>query len=737
MPEYLHPGVYIEEILGPQPIQGVSTSTTGMVGVTQRGPTEGKPVLVTSFADFRQQFGGYLEEPDDAERSRWELNDQEGGYWWRFPLAVQGFFDNGGLRLYVKRVVSSQATAAFVTVPASAIEPRPANVTQDPLRLVALAAPAPPAGAPPDLLQVVAKAKGDWGSDISVRVRPARATRIQAVSSQGTGPLATTLAATLAQGDTSAVLSWPDRLGTVAGPVIVQVASARFTVATVPAAANRKVTLTLPQASPARWSSGTPVKIFRAVDQPVAGAAGQLTVPLALTADDAVYPGALVLVGPAEARATVSVVTPPPAVQPAAGPRLPGSVTLTAVTAAGFPRVFESDVVQVIEAAVDVRYKPGASNPASRIDQPETTETFPGLRVDQLAGTPRSIVDVINADSNLVSLEKLDTPAGTAVGWNLFPGGPSDDDDGYLPLSGGDDQLSALEPQDFVGEDGGSGHRTGIQALEDIEDIAICAVPGIWARSVQSALIAHCQLLRDRFAVLDPQQGLGIQEMLAFRSPLDSDYAALYYPWVKVPDPANSDQQISMPPSGHMTGVYALVDTERGVHKAPANVVIQAITGLDADVNEREQDVLNPVGINALRSFPNRGLRVWGARTISSIPEWRYVNVRRLFIYVEDSIKQGTQWVVFEPNAEPLWALVTQAITNFLDTVWRTGALEGTKQEEAFFVRCDRSTMTEDDIANGRLIVEIGIAPVKPAEFVIFRFRQKTLSQTAPALAAG
>jgi len=385
-------------------------------------------------------------------------------------------------------------------------------------------------------------------------------------------------------------------------------------------------------------------------------------------------------------------------------------------------------VVAVIEAAVDVRYQPG-------MGEPETTESFVG-RVDQLGSNHDNIVDAVNSVSNLVSLEALDVPAGTAVGWDRFPGGQSADQDGYQPLAGGDDQLPALAPQDFVGTDGGSGHRTGIQALEDIEDIAICAVPGMWARSVQSALIAHCELLRDRFAVLDPQQGLTIQEVLAFRSPLDSNYAALYYPWVTVPDPFTGDP-IPMPPSGHMTGVYALVDTERGVHKAPANVVIQQIVDLDDDVNEREQDLLNPVGINALREFPFRGLRVWGARTISSIPEWRYVNVRRLFIFIEDSIKQGTQWVVFEPNAEPLWALVTQAITNFLDTVWRSGALEGTKQEEAFFVRCDRSTMTEDDVANGRLIVEIGIAPVKPAEFVIFRFRQKTRSQVAPAVATG
>jgi phage tail sheath protein FI len=181
-----------------------------------------------------------------------------------------------------------------------------------------------------------------------------------------------------------------------------------------------------------------------------------------------------------------------------------------------------------------------------------------------------------------------------------------------------------------------------------------------------------------------------------------------------------------------MAGIYARVDVERGVHKAPANEVIRGITKIAQDVTKREQDLLNPRGINALRFFPGRGNRVWGARTVSSDASWRYVNVRRLFIYVEESIDEGTQWVVFEPNDEPLWARVRQTITNFLTTVWRSGALEGTKPDEAFFVKCDRTTMTQDDIDNGRLICVIGIAPVKPAEFVIFRIQQKTReSQTA------
>ena len=180
-----------------------------------------------------------------------------------------------------------------------------------------------------------------------------------------------------------------------------------------------------------------------------------------------------------------------------------------------------------------------------------------------------------------------------------------------------------------------------------------------------------------------------------------------------------------------MAGIYADTDVNRGVHKAPANVVIRGINltgGLAADITKREQDILNPAGINALRFFPGRGERVWGARTLSSDTDWKYINVRRLFIYVEKSIFNGTQWVVFEPNNEQLWALIRQTIGAFLTTVWQTGALAGTTQDQAFFVQCDRTTMSQDDLDNGRLICIIGLAPVFPAEFVIFRFEQKTAS---------
>jgi uncharacterized protein len=183
------------------------------------------------------------------------------------------------------------------------------------------------------------------------------------------------------------------------------------------------------------------------------------------------------------------------------------------------------------------------------------------------------------------------------------------------------------------------------------------------------------------------------------------------------------------PPSGHLAGIYARVDVERGVHKAPANELIRGIVQIDQTINKREQDLLNPfpININVLRFFPDRGNRVWGARVVTSDPEWKYINVRRLFIFLESSLTVGTQWVVFEPNDEPLWARVRASVSNFLTTVWRSGALQGATAAEAFFVKCDRTTMTQDDIDNGRLIILVGVAPVKPAEFVIFRIQQKTL----------
>ena len=235
--------------------------------------------------------------------------------------------------------------------------------------------------------------------------------------------------------------------------------------------------------------------------------------------------------------------------------------------------------------------------------------------------------------------------------------------------------------------------------------------------------------MNDRFAVLDSEEKADLDEIQTQRNFYDSKYAALYYPWLRVFDPL-SKKRTNVPPSGYVCGIYARSDTERGVHKAPANEVVRGALGLEEFngtkriITKGQQDILNPKGVNCIRVFRGRGIRVWGARTISSDSLWKYVNVRRLFLFLEESIEDGTQWVVFEPNDQKLWARVRQTITQFLTRVWKDGALMGTTPEEAFFVKCDRTTMTQDDIDNGRLIVMIGVAPVKPAEFVIFKIAQ-------------
>jgi phage tail sheath protein FI len=242
---------------------------------------------------------------------------------------------------------------------------------------------------------------------------------------------------------------------------------------------------------------------------------------------------------------------------------------------------------------------------------------------------------------------------------------------------------------------------------------------------VNKAVITHCEKLRFRFAVVDPERSVNIADFQPRSAVQDTQFAALYYPWIAISDPLTGARKV-VPPGGHVLGVYARTDSERGVFKAPANEILRGVLDLTADIDDGMQDNLNPRGVNAIRKFAERGIRIWGARTLTSDALWKYVSVRRLFIFLERSIYEGTQWVVFEPNDDRLWARVVDTIRLFLRTQWRLGALFGRTEEEAFFITCDRTTMTQDDILNGRLICEIGIAPVRPAEFVIFRIFQHT-----------
>jgi phage tail sheath protein FI len=352
-------------------------------------------------------------------------------------------------------------------------------------------------------------------------------------------------------------------------------------------------------------------------------------------------------------------------------------------------------------------------------------ETFDSVTVKR---GKENVVTAVRERSKLITLEEpsaapdsVSTPPRGTVALREAPAAPA------TPRQ--------MATEDYVGD---AGERTGVGGLEAIDEITMVSAPDLMGayhrgivdlesvKAVQLAMIAHCEQMGDRMAVLDPPPSLSAQQMREWRTDLagyDTAYGALYYPWVKVFDPATGTN-VFVPPSGHVAGVWARNDSTRGVHKAPANEVIRGAIALETHLTRGEQELLNPNGVNCIRAFPGRGVRIWGARTLSSDPEWRYLNVRRLFNFLEESILNGTQWVVFEPNDDALWAKVRRTISAFLVLQWNSGALFGLTPTEAFFVKCDRETNPAESIDAGQVICEIGVAPVKPAEFVIFRLAQ-------------
>jgi Bacteriophage tail sheath protein len=338
-----------------------------------------------------------------------------------------------------------------------------------------------------------------------------------------------------------------------------------------------------------------------------------------------------------------------------------------------------------------------------------------------------NVVTKVKADSKLITIEETKGSGALAV-----------PPKGSFALSGGEAPSAAsidVSPDDYVGN---SADRTGFAGLEAVDEVTMLCVPDLSAalqqgmidkeqyKAVQLAMIAHCELMADRVAILDPPPGMNAQQVKEWRvdeAGYDSKYATVYWPWMKIMDPT-SGAPTFMPPSGTIAGIWARNDDTRGVHKAPANEVCRGVISLETNITKGEHDQLNPVAVNCVRSFPGQGIRVWGARTLSSDPEWRYLNVRRLFNYVEESILSGTNWVVFEPNDFKLWDSVKRTVDAFLRTVYRSGALFGQTSQEAFFVKCDAENNPPENRDLGILTVEIGIAPVKPAEFVVFRISQ-------------
>lgn len=623
MPEYLAPGVYVEEVsFRSKSIEGVPTSTTGFAGVTRYGPvpytggpTTTKPRLITSFTEFERVYGGL--EPLALDG----FAEARPGY---LAHAARAFFNNGGKRLYVSRV--------FKEADGKTVDDAIAKLTV-PTTLGSA--------------QWLARWPGlDGNALVDTQVVRSKNLAFKYPS---------------VVGDILAKNTWG-----------VQVKTARH---------GSVVEVTFPPIPPAIVPTGNAPLV-----------AGNLYV-VQIDAD--------------------------------------GKQTFVDSTNTVIDKtVLDVDGIQI--ALVELRVT--VYGPRGRIDSYDQLSTHPDQR--RYIGKVLELNDP--EDENAMVWLKWTpdasrfSPASLMVGLQAADKRLAGGTDGALP--GPDDFLGLEADPDIVTK-----KATGLEALGELDDIAIVALPDAGAllddESIQVAaghLISHAEKYRYRIAVVDAKANSSISEIREFRGKFDSKYAALYHPWIEILDPlvptapGVPPRKLLLPPSGFVTGIYARNDIERGVHKAPANEIVRGLTKFEININKARQDVLNPEGVNCLRFFEGRGNRVWGARTMSSDPEWKYVNVRRLFIYIEHSIDKATQWAVFEPNNERLWANIKSSVEDFMYVLWRDGALVGGKPEEAYFVRCDRTTMTQNDLDNGRMICLVGLAPSRPAEYVIFRVGQWT-----------
>lgn len=385
----------------------------------------------------------------------------------------------------------------------------------------------------------------------------------------------------------------------------------------------------------------------------------------------------------------------------------------------------------------------------------------PGVFIEEQDTGARPIEAVGTSTAGFVGTAPIaDAGKGQAIpvdNWtqftNLFVGAKAKSTDltsavrGFFDNGGLKCYIANIGPDDAV--------STGLEALDLIDEIAIIAAPGRTDQQSYNALLDDCQRMQDRVAILDGPATVDDVEQLTRAGtaeggdtgggkkqkpglrPRNSDkgYGAFYFPWLRITDPFDSKAMISAPPSGHIAGLWAQTDGTRGVHKAPANMAIAGVGGLTKYVSRAEHDTLNPNGVNVIRFFTREGIRVWGARTVApSASNWKYLNVRRLFTMIEESIAISTRWVIFEPNDQPLWNDLKANISNFLRVLHSQGALAGARPEDAFFVKCDRETNPPEIVDLGQVVVVIGIAPVKPAEFLIIRIGQSQAGTTVETL---
>lgn len=633
MPEYLTPGVYIEEFeIGARPIEGVSTSTAGFLGETERGPT--KPRLITGWLDYQRRFGGYF----GADKY--------------LPYAVEGFFQNGGQRCYVGRIVKSGDLAAIN----AQFYLKGADQT--------------------NALKAEANGEGLWGDRIYLFVAPGTDSGFKLNIYYGKE--------LVEQIDNISISeSSPDYFG-------------------------KKVndTSNFIKLSMEPGDSGSPQFGHKAIAQ--GGTSSSITLASTASSTTDAYKGMYVKIIDGKGKDQINKII-----------GYAGNTKVATVEKAWTTNPDDTSKYSLynkLDGGTDLLGGIGTAQNGSLTDitlppaASTTDDIYKNMQIEITGGTGKGQIRKIDDYNGASKIATVNSPWATAPdSTSTYRISPSMNLDDY-----------SRTDSDMPGK------RKGLTGFTDIDEISIVYSPNAQVvGGLVDALITHCELLKDRFAIIDSAQGSEDVDSSALkpRDSRETQYAALYYPWIKIFDSASGQLRL-LPPGGHIGGIYARSDTERGVHKAPANETVRGAADLEFPITKAAQGILNPRGVNVIRFFPGRGNLVWGARTLSSNSLWKYINVRRLFIYIEESIDEGTQWVVFEPNNEKLWARVRATITQFLTRVWRDGALMGTKVEEAFFVKCDRTTMTQDDIDNGRLICVIGIAPVKPAEFVIFRIAQ-------------
>ncbi|RPJ61092.1 MAG: hypothetical protein EHM23_08165 [Acidobacteria bacterium] len=769
MPEYLSPGIYVEEVSGGiKPIEGVGTSTGAFLGIGRKGPivgaeyeedVVGKPVLITNFSEFERNFGGFV----------------QGEY---LAYAVRQFFVEGGTRCYVARTAHfdnpsdpSSLTATRASLPLGGISTTTtvvlgAGATQATLasnsgmqsgmhlfiedgqnaaRVVITAVsagnvvqfqntvidsignplPIPAIGLGARVTQVVldvrALNEGSWGNRLRVSVRPTGRLRTTLNMPGSASPF---VAPGLAPSSTEAVLA--SLAGIEEGmPLFISdgVGAVRIRVTQLNEAQSAISFVYLQRNISATTSGlGNGASVTGTIQGKAASVTGDPAsagdTDILLQGTENIERGSVLLLVSENMEALPLSPVIPPGVREA-------RVIVTQVV--GNQVFFSTPLAIDFPSGTTVTTEDFS---LTVYDGNDSVETFEFLSIEDTNNTDYAPGRVNRgaAASKYVRVREAPLTSGntppvrTAQPRRL----------GSLPTTEGRDGQPDAEG-DYIGSESAG---TGFFAFDSIDDINILAAPGITFRPVIQAGMTYCENRKDCFFVGElPRETLTVAEVLDFKKgtgsyagqqALNSKYGALYWPWLEILDPL-TNRPMPMPPAGAIAGSYAATDVRRGVHKAPAGVedgFLNSAIGIQKVVTKGEHDLLNPQGVNVIRSLADYGIVIWGARTTSSDPEWRYINVRRLFLFLEESIENGTYWAVFEPNDEVLWKRLVRNINAFLRVQWLEGKLVGTKPEEAFFVKCDSETNPPESVDLGRVITLIGVAPSKPAEFVIFRIMQ-------------